>query len=63
MIAKAISDKARRVQKLIDMSYPHISSKEAENIINTFTRYQAIWLISEVNKCPSSVTNLKKMIM
>ena len=63
MIAKEIVKKARRAQDCIDMNYPNLSSKEAEYFINKIISYQAIWLISEVHKCPNSVTNLKKMIM
>ena len=63
MVAKAIVKKARQIQGTIDMNYPNMSSKEAEYFINKFIGYQSIWLISEVHKCPNSVTNLKKMIM
>ena len=63
MIAKAIVKKAKQVQKIIDSEYPEWNSEQAENCINKFIGYQAIWLISEVHKCPCSITNLKKMIM
>ena len=63
MVAKAIVKKARQIQGTIDMNYPDMSSKEAEYFIKKLIEYQSIWLISEVHKCPNSVTNLKKMIM
>lgn len=63
MVAHDVWLKAKQVERVIDMNYPKMTQKESEMFINKFINYQNIWLISEVNKCPSSVTNLKKMIM